>query len=84
MNCIIMKGVRIGKNSVIGADSVVVKDCEPNSVYAKILQKKLKKLKYDFSSIELNNLIGWTSLNSFPPNNWEITRPNKFYAYLVY
>ena len=34
MNCIIMKGVRIGKNTVIGAGSVVIKNCEENSVYA--------------------------------------------------
>lgn len=31
---IICKGVTIGKNSVVGAGSVVVKDVEPNSVYA--------------------------------------------------
>ena len=37
-----------------------------------------------FPIIELDNLIGWTSLNSFPPNNWEIARSNKFYVYLLF
>ena len=34
MNAIITRGVTIGDNVVIGAGSVVTKDCEPNSVYA--------------------------------------------------
>ena len=34
MNAIITRGVTIGDNVVIGAGSVVTKDCESNSVYA--------------------------------------------------
>ena len=37
-----------------------------------------------FPIIELNNLVGWTSLNSFPPNNWEIDRFKKLYVYLIF
>ena len=44
MNCIIMKGVKIGKNTVIGAGSIVVKDCEPNSVYAGNPAIKIKNI----------------------------------------
>lgn len=33
MRSIIMKGVRIGRNSIITPNSVVVRDVEPNSVY---------------------------------------------------
>ena len=34
MNCIILKNVIIGDNTVIGAGSVVISNCDPNSVYA--------------------------------------------------
>ena len=34
MNAIIMRGVTVGDNVVIGAGSVITKDCEANSVYA--------------------------------------------------
>jgi acetyltransferase-like isoleucine patch superfamily enzyme len=33
MNCLVMKGVTIGRNSIIAAGSLVVKDVEPNSLY---------------------------------------------------
>lgn len=34
-------GIRVGKNAVIGANSVVVKDIEPNTVYAGVPAKKI-------------------------------------------
>ena len=34
MNCIILKNVIIGDTTVIGAGSVVISNCDPNSVYA--------------------------------------------------
>lgn len=33
MNCIILKGVHIEKNTIIAAGSVVTKDCIANSIY---------------------------------------------------
>ena len=43
-SAIICKGVRIGKNSIIGAGSVVTKNVEPNSIYAGNPAKFVKKL----------------------------------------
>jgi len=37
-----------------------------------------------FPIIELHQLVGWTSLNSFPPNNWEIKNSDKYYVYLLF
>lgn len=34
LNCIILKGVTIGENSIIGAGSVVTKNVDPDSIYA--------------------------------------------------
>ena len=44
MNCIILKNVIIGDNTVIGAGSVVIGNCDPNSVYAGNPAKKIKDL----------------------------------------
>jgi acetyltransferase-like isoleucine patch superfamily enzyme len=44
---VISAGVKIGKNSVIGANSVVLKDVESNSFYAGNPAKKIKNLKVE-------------------------------------
>lgn len=40
-NAIICKGVKIGKNTIIGAGAILNKDCEENSVYAGVSAKKV-------------------------------------------
>jgi acetyltransferase-like isoleucine patch superfamily enzyme len=44
MNSMILKGVHIGKNSIIGAGSIVLTDVEPNSVFAGNPASFIKKL----------------------------------------
>ena len=44
MNCIILKGVNIGRGSIIAAGSVVTEDVEPNSLYGGNPAKKIKSL----------------------------------------
>ena len=46
---IISAGVKIAKNSVIGANSVVVKDVESNSFYAGNPAKKIKALREEIN-----------------------------------
>ncbi len=43
-NSTILGGVTIGEGCIIGAGSVVNKDCEPNSLYAGVPAKFIKKL----------------------------------------
>lgn len=43
-NCIILKGVKIGDNTIIGAGSVVKSDCEQDSIYAGNPAIKIKKI----------------------------------------
>ena len=43
-SAIVCKGVRIGKNSIIGAGAVVTKDVPPNSVFAGNPAKLVKEL----------------------------------------
>jgi acetyltransferase-like isoleucine patch superfamily enzyme len=45
-NVIILKGIRIGKNSIIGAGSVVVKDIPENCIAAGIPAKVIKEIEY--------------------------------------
>lgn len=42
--CVISAGVKIGQNSVIGANSVILKDVEQNSFYAGNPAKKIKDI----------------------------------------
>lgn len=44
MNCSILKGVKIGDNSIIGAGSVVLTDVEANSIYAGNPAKFIRKV----------------------------------------
>jgi len=52
MNCIILKGVRIGIGSIIAAGSVVIEDVDPHSLYAGNPAKKVKEFA-DKSTREL-------------------------------
>ena len=44
MNCMILKGVRIGKGSIIAAGSIVIHDVEADSLYAGNPARKIKSL----------------------------------------
>lgn len=44
MNCLILKGVRIGSGSIIAAGSVVISDVEPACLYAGNPARKIKAL----------------------------------------
>lgn len=44
MNCMILKGVRIGSGSIIAGGSVVIHDVDPNSIYAGNPAKKVKSI----------------------------------------
>lgn len=44
MNCLILKGVKIGSGSIIAAGSVVISDVDPASLYAGNPAKKIKSL----------------------------------------
>lgn len=43
-NSTILGGVNIGKGTIIGAGSLVNKDCEPNSLYAGVPAKLIKRI----------------------------------------
>jgi maltose O-acetyltransferase len=42
---LIMPGVTVGRGSVVGAGAVVVKDCEPNCIYAGVPARVLRRLE---------------------------------------
>ncbi|MBI5330948.1 MAG: acyltransferase [Betaproteobacteria bacterium] len=42
MNCVILKGVTIGKGAIVGPNSVVIHDIEPGCLYAGNPAKKIK------------------------------------------
>ncbi len=44
VRAVIMPGVTVGRGTVIGAGAVVVKDCEPNCVYAGVPARILRRL----------------------------------------
>lgn len=44
MNCIILKGVSIGDNTVIAAGSIVIKSCDKDSLYGGNPAKKIKNI----------------------------------------
>ena len=43
-NVTVLPGVHIGKGTIVAAGSVVVKDCDPNSLYAGVPARKIKTL----------------------------------------
>lgn len=45
-NITILSGIKVGRCSVIGAGSVVTKDCEPYSVYAGVPARKIRDLEH--------------------------------------
>lgn len=47
MHCIVMKGVTIGDNSIIGAGSIVTKDIPANCIAAGVPCKVIKTIKYE-------------------------------------
>ena len=65
-NSVILYGVQIGPNVIVAYGSVVVKDCEPNSVYAGVPAKKVAQFS-DFvekrRSGETSGLISTTVHN---------------------
>ncbi|WP_130089317.1 acyltransferase, partial [Escherichia coli] len=42
--CLVLPGVTIGDNVVVGANSVITKDLESNAVYAGVPARKVKSL----------------------------------------
>lgn len=45
-NVTVLPGVTIGENSIVGANTLVTKDVEPNSIYVGSPAKKLRDLRY--------------------------------------
>ena len=45
INCVVLPGVRIGKNAIVAANSVVSKDVEDYSIVGGVPAKLIKKQK---------------------------------------
>ncbi len=56
MNAVIMRGVTVGDNVIIGAGSVVTGDCESNSVYAGVPAKRIMSVDEYYKKREAEQL----------------------------
>ena len=45
-NVMINPGIRIGRNSIVGANSVVTKDIDPDSIYGGVPSKLIRRKRY--------------------------------------
>ena len=55
--CIILSGVTIGKGTIVGAGTVVTKDCDPNSVYVGVPARKIRTLEEDMSLSRIGKMF---------------------------
>ena len=70
-NAIVMPGVTIGDNCVIGAGSVVTRDVPPNSIVAGVPAKVLKSLD-DYRESSLKRSLGTKSMSADEKRNFLI------------
>lgn len=56
-NVIILKGVTVGRGSIIAAGSIVTKDVEPYSIYAGIPAKKIKSRFNEYQIAEHEKIL---------------------------
>lgn len=80
-NSVILYNTRIGPNVIIASGSVVVKDCEPNSVYAGVPAKKIGSFDEFIDKrtwMEKQGMIATTK------HNQELTQEEKENAWKVF